>query len=292
MLLPRFEYHEPKKMTEACRLMVELGPKVKALAGGTDLVVNMKKGSVKPEYIVSLAGLAELAAKKRDRKVVRIGSCVTIADIASDPFVRAALPALSEGAENLGSPLVRNLATIGGNLVTARPAADMPPPLMVLGASVILQKKGGRREIPLDGFFKGPGTTAIEQGELLREILIRIPSPFSGSSYIKLGIRRALEISLVSVASFVSLESAGGPIKEARIAMGAVGPTPLRAPSAEQILLGERPSPALFEKAAEAASRDARPIDDFRGSADYRREMVRILTRRSLETALKRAATA
>lgn len=289
MLLPRFEYHEPKKMAEACRLMADLGPKAKALAGGTDLVVNMKKGSVKPEYVVSLAGLAELGAKKRDKKALRIGSCVTISDIASDPFVREAVTALSEGAENLGSPLVRNLATVGGNLVTARPAADMPPPLMVLGASVILQKKGGKREIPLEGFFKGPGTTAMEEGEILREILIRIPPPFSGSSYIKLGVRRALEISLASVASFVTLEAPGGTIKEARIAMGAVGPTPLRAPSAEKILLGQRPSPALLEEAAEAASKDARPIDDFRGSADYRREMIRVLTRRSIETALKRA---
>ncbi|RJR19596.1 MAG: xanthine dehydrogenase family protein subunit M [Desulfobacteraceae bacterium] len=289
MLLPKFEYHDPGKLTEACRLMAELGQGARLLAGGTDLLVNMKKSLVRPQHVVSLGRIPELASLKKEGRRIRIGSCVNIADIAREPVISERLTALSEGALSLGSPLIRNLATIGGNIVTARPAADMPPPLIAYGAKIKLQKKGKSRTIPLDAFFTGPGSTVLEHGELLSEIMIEMPSSLSGASYIKLGVRKALEISLASAAAFIRLDSPEGRIKDARIALGSVAPTPLRSRSAEEVLLGECPSPALFTKASEEAARDARPIDDFRGSAEYRRDMVKVLTRRALDKALKRA---
>ncbi len=290
MLLPKFEYHEPRKLSDACALMAELGQSARPLAGGTDLLVNMKKNLIRPQHVVFLGRIKELAALKQDSKDFSLGCFMNIADIAASPIINKSLTALSDGASSLGSPLVRNLATVGGNIASARPAADMPPPLMVYGARVKLNRKGRSRIIPIEEFFTGPGKTLMKEGEILSEIIIDQPPPFSGASYIKLGMRRALEISLVSAAAFISLESPEGPIKAARIALGAVGPIPLRASSAEAVLIGQKPSASLFERAAKAAARDARPIDDFRGSAEYRRDMVIVLTRRSLDTAMKRVA--
>ena len=290
MLLPKFEYYEPGRLSEACALMAELGEGARPLAGGTDLLVNMKKNLIKPRHVVYLGRIKEITSLKQDSKGFSLGSFMNIADIAGSPLISDKLPALSEGAAGLGSPLVRNLATIGGNIASARPAADMPPPLMVYGARIKLNRKGRSRLIAIEEFFTGPGKTLLKAGEILSEIIIDEPPVFSGASYIKFGMRRALEISLVSAASFISLESPEGIITKARIALGAVGPVPLRARSAEAVLVGEKPSASLFERAADAAVTDARPIDDFRGSAEYRRDMVKVLTRRTLEAALKRAS--
>ena len=290
MLLPKFEYHEPGRLSEACALMAELGEGARPLAGGTDLLVNMKKNLIKPRHVVYLGRIKEITSLKQDSKGFSLGSFMNIADIAGSPLISDKLPALSEGAAGLGSPLVRNLATIGGNIASARPAADMPPPLMVYGARIKLNRKGRSRLIAIEEFFTGPGKTLLKAGEILSEIIIDEPPVFSGASYIKFGMRRALEISLVSAASFISLESPEGIITKARIALGAVGPVPLRARSAEAVLVGEKPSASLFERAAAAAVTEARPIDDFRGSAEYRRDMVKVLTRRTLDAAFKRAS--
>jgi carbon-monoxide dehydrogenase medium subunit len=160
---------------------------------------------------------------------------------------------------------------------------------MAYGASIVLKKDRGERIIPLEGFFKGPGQTTIEPKELLCGIVLKEPPPYSGGGYVKLGVRKALEISLVNVAAFMALDGPNGPIKEARIVLGAVAPMPMRSPSAEAVLMGERPDDTLFEKAGNAASKDAKPIDDFRGSAEYRREMVKVLTRRALKQAYEEA---
>jgi carbon-monoxide dehydrogenase medium subunit len=143
--------------------------------------------------------------------------------------------------------------------------------------------------VPLDEFFQGPGETVIEADEILTEITVDAPPPHSGSGYVKLGIRKTLEISLVNVATFISLDKPDGTIQSARVVLGSVAPIPIRAPSAEEVLVGTKPDEALFVKAGEAAAKDSKPIDDFRGSAEYRREMVKVLTRRALTTALSEA---
>jgi carbon-monoxide dehydrogenase medium subunit len=259
--------------------------KAAALAGGTDVLVNMKKRVIKPENLIDLTRIAELKEIQKEKKQFRIGSGLTAARIAASIEIKKNFRALAAGAENLGSPLVRNLATIGGNIVNGRPAADFPPALMAYGAKLVLVRQGGTRVVALEDFIKGPGQTVLAADELLAEILLDEPPAFTGSAYLKLGIRKALEISIVNLAAVLTLEKPDGVIRAARIVMGAVGPVPLRAPAAEKLLIGAKPGEALFAKAGLAAAGDSKPIDDFRGSAAYRREIVKVFTRRALAAA-------
>ncbi len=285
MLLPKFDFYEPTKLPEACEIMDDLKDKAHPLAGGTDLLVNMKKKLIAPEHLVSLARIEELKGIDASNGILKIGACVTAAELAESEVIRGLFGALEGGAASLGSPLIQNLATIGGNLVAARPAADLPPALMAYGAEVILKRSSSDRSIPVEDFFKGPGESILETDEILTQVLLKKPQPASGAAYIKLGVRKTLEISLVSVAVYIGLDSQDGSIQIARIVLGAVAPTPIRAPSAEKILLGEKPSGALFESAGNEAANNSRPIDNFRGSAEYRRDMVKVLTRRALSKA-------
>jgi CO/xanthine dehydrogenase FAD-binding subunit len=270
-------------------MMAELGGGVRPIAGGTDLVVNMRRRTVAPEHVVSLGRIKELCAMVLSDRVFTIGACCTVASLAESSAIASRFHALGEGALSLGSPLVRNLATAGGNLVTARPAADLPPPLMAYGASVTLRSSQEQRVVPLDQFFVGPGRTIMKPTEILTSIVFETSPPFSGSSYIKLGTRRALEISIVSVASFLALERPGGRIQSARIVLGSVAPVPMRARDAENMLIGEIPGQPLFVKAGETAAGESKPIDDHRGTAGYRRDMVAVLTKKTLQAALERA---
>ncbi|MBN2123719.1 MAG: xanthine dehydrogenase family protein subunit M [Deltaproteobacteria bacterium] len=285
MRLPRFQYHDPGTLEEAYELLEAANGGGQILAGGTDLLVNMKKGMLSPEHVISLSRIRRLGKIAATEGTFRIGACVTAADLNESEGVRRELQALAIGAGSLGSPLVRNLATLGGNLVSARPAADLPPSLIAYGARVVLKSRDGERIVPLEEFIQGPGETVKAPEEILSEVLVDVPPLYSGGGYVKLGVRRVLEISIVNVAAFLSLDRPDGAIQSARVVLGAVGPVPLRAPAAEGVLVGERPGEALFARAAEAAVQDARPIDDFRASAEYRREMVRVLARRALEMA-------
>jgi len=287
MLLPKFDYHEPATIHDACSIMGELGREAKPIAGGTDLLVNMKKKVVSPNHLVSLSRIEDLKKIGVTDNQIRIGACLTASELAESKEVRENLGALGKGAISIGSPLIRNLATIAGNVVTARPAADLPPPLMVYGAKIVLKSEGDEREVLLEDFFKGPGETVIEPDEILTEIIIENPPPGSGAGFFKLGVRKALEISLFNVAGYLSLDSQDGTIAAAKIAMGSVAPTPIRAVSAEKILIGEKPSESLFAEAARAAVNDSRPIDDFRASAEYKKAMVEVLTKRTLRMALE-----
>jgi len=285
MLLPKFDFYEPTKLPEACEIMDDLKDKGHPLAGGTDLLVNMKKKLIAPGHLVSLARIEELKGIDASNGILKIGACVTAAELTESEVIRGMFGALAEGAESLGSPLIRNLATIGGNLVAARPAADLPPALMAYGAEVILKNSSSDRSVPVENFFKGPGESLIGPDEILTYVLLKKPQLASGAAYIKLGVRKTLEISLVSVAVYIVLDSQDGSIHSARVILGAVAPTHIRAPSAEKMLLGEKPSDALFESAGNEAANNSSPIDNFRGSAEYRRDMVKVLTRRALSKA-------
>ena len=289
MRLPKFEYHDPLTLAGACRIMSELGENARPLAGGTDLLVNLKKGAFSIDHVVSLSRIQELRQMARSGNQTEIGACVTVAELAESNNIATRFKGLQVGAQNLGSPLIRNRATAGGNILSARPAADLPLPLMAYGAEVVLQKAVGERTVSLDGFFVGPGETLAEPDEILSRILLKQPPPDSGACYLKLGIRKATEIAIVNVATFIALDHGGNTIKSARVVLGAVAPVPTRSRSAEKILEGERPDEGLFAEAAEAAVSDAHPIDDFRASADYRRAMVAVMTKRALEKAYKEA---
>jgi CO/xanthine dehydrogenase FAD-binding subunit len=288
MLLPKFDYHVPTTIDEACSLLSHYGTKAKILAGGTDLLVNMKKKLLSPDQIISLnkiEGLKE--ATYQTGSGLSIGPLATAAYLAGSQPIQAHVPLLAQGAGRLGSPLIRNRATIGGNLITARPASDLAPPLLVLGAGLILKGPQGDRRLSIEQFFLGPGQTAIGTDEILAGIHIPHPQGPSAGAYLKLGTRKALEIALVNAASCLEL-AADGSIQKARVALGAVAPVPFLALSASKVLEGVKPKNTddpVFKEAAAAAARDSRPITDHRGSADYRREMVEVLTLRTLKTA-------
>jgi CO/xanthine dehydrogenase FAD-binding subunit len=290
MLLPKFDYHEPMTLNEACEMMAEFREKARPIAGGTDLIVNMKKGVVSPENVVSLGRIPELNRVNWSEGLTGIGACTKVSQLTRSEEICSKFFALAQAARCLGSPLIRNLATIGGNLVSARPAADLPPPLLAYDGTVILKSASRERKISLQHFFLGPGKTVMEPEEILTEIFIERPPPRSGAAYWKLGFRRALEISIVSVASFISLESRGQRIESARIVLGAVAPTPVRAISAERLLIGEKPTDSLFVRAGEVAAGESKPITDIRGSAGYRQAMVAVLAERTLRIASEKAS--
>ena len=289
MLLPRFEYDEPKSVAEACDLLAEFGDEARCLAGGTDLMVNMKKGVLSPKRVICLSRIETLKKFELQGGALRIGSGVTVADLGKSKEIRESASALGSGARALGSPLIRNLATIGGNISSARPAGDLLPSLLVYGARVVLRSKQGERTLALKEFFQGPGQTLMRPDEVLTEIEFETAGPGAGAGYLNLGIRKVQDINVINGASFISLDPKDQTIEKARIALGAVAPTPVRAHNAEKVLLGEKPSAELFARAGQAARDDCSPITDFRGGAEYRQDMVAVVTRRTLEMALNEA---
>ncbi|HNS15635.1 MAG TPA: xanthine dehydrogenase family protein subunit M [Syntrophorhabdaceae bacterium] len=288
-ILPKFVFHEPRDISEACKMISELNGSSKIIAGGTDILVNMKKGLLSPKYLVSVAKIAGMSEIEPGSGTISIGAHLIVAKLAEFDIIRTKLPSLAKAASVLGSPLIRNRATIGGNIVTARPAADLPPPLLAMGAKVKLESAKGAREVALDDFFTGPGATVMKPDEILSRVIVDEMPPFTGSDYIKLGHRKALEIAIVAVASRVTLDGPDGKIKEARVILSSVAPKAIHAVSAEKALIGEKPTEALVKKAAQLAGTDCSPITDIRGGAGYRCAMVEALTKRTLLAAIKEA---
>jgi carbon-monoxide dehydrogenase medium subunit len=246
-----------------------------------------------PSYLVSMHKLNELRGiKKLPDGTLKVGALTTIRDLERSPEIRSGWEALAEGADSLGSPLVRNRGTIGGNIANARPAADTAVPTIALGGMLTLQGNATARTVPAEKFPTAPGASVLKPGEILTEICFRPRRPYSGSAYYKLANRKALEISTVGVAIWLALEEPGGPIADVRVALGAVGPVPILAESVKEVLAGKVPDESALLQAAQAAGRDARPIDDHRGSAWYRMQMVEFLTLRLLRVVLKRAGEA
>jgi len=286
MTLPRFQYNEPASLAEACQMIRAFGEKAALLAGGTDLLVKMRNRERQPQEIVSLAELEEMTQISAAGGRHAIGACCTVSQIAASMEVKSTFPALASGAEHLGSPAVRNIGTIGGNIVTASPSADLPPALVAYGAEVRLKSEDQERFLPLEELFRGPGDTCIKKDEILADLRLESPPEVSGAGFFKLGNRRALQISIVNGACYFALNPGSGEIEKARVVLGAVAPTLVRAVSAESLLVGEKPGKGLFQEAGRAAALDCSPIDDLRGSAAYRRDMIQVLTCRTLQTAL------
>ncbi len=243
-----------------------------------------------PAYLVSLHKLDQLKGIERlEDGSLRIGALTTITEIELSGLIRDGWTALAEGADNLGSPLVRNRGTLGGNIANARPAADMAVPAIALNGTLALHGLSGTRTILARDFPRGPGVSVIKLDEILTDVRFPPPSPHSGSAYYKLATRKALEIATVGVAVWLALKKPDGPVADVRVALGAVGPTPILAESVRDVLVGKIPDELSLLKAAAAAAGDARPIDDHRGSAWYRVRMVELLTLRLLKIVLKRA---
>ncbi|MGB6838486.1 MAG: xanthine dehydrogenase family protein subunit M [Dehalococcoidia bacterium] len=288
----RFDYYAPGSLSEALSILQERGDGGKLLAGGTDLLVQMREAGLHPSYVVSLRRLPELRGIEFDEGTgLRIGACADMAAIEAHPSVRQRYRALFEGASLIGSVQTRNMATIGGNICNAAPSADSAPPLTVLGAGAEVAGPGGRREMALEDLFTGPGTTALGPNDILMALRLPVPPPHTGSVYQRHTPRQEMDIAVVGVGVALTFQPDGEAIQGARIGLGAVAPTPIRAREAEDALTGQRPSEELFARAAELAVAASRPISDVRGSAAFRRELVRVMTRRCLGIALERAQT-
>jgi CO/xanthine dehydrogenase FAD-binding subunit len=284
----RFDLELPGSVDECVRLLTERGPEAKLVAGGTDLLPQLKNGLLKPACVVDLSGVGPLQSLQQlDGGGLKIGAAVTARALERDPGVRTRYPALAESAALVGSVQIRNLATVGGNLCNAAPSADMAPPLVALDAEALIAGPRGTRRVPLVSFFTGVRSTVLAPDELLVELVVPSPGPRSGGHYLRHTPRRELDIAVVGVASQLTLRD--GVCARARIALAAVAPTPVRATAAEQSLEGQPVTPERIERAAALAVDAARPISDQRGSADFRRHLVRVLTRRTLTRALERA---
>ena len=284
----RFELALPRSIDDCLKILTERGGTAKVVAGGTDLLPQLKNGVINPPCVVDLSGVAELRALARaNGHGLRIGASVTARTLELDEHVRSAYASIAESGALVGSVQVRNLATVGGNLCNAAPSADMAPPLLALDAEAVIIGPKGQRRVPIASFFTGVRKTVLAPDELLLELAVPAPGPHSGGNYLRHTPRRELDIAIVGVASQITL--ADGKCAKVRIALASVATTPVRALKAETALAGQAPTPALIERAAELALEAAKPISDQRGSAEYRLHLVRVLTRRTLTAALERA---
>ena len=282
MILPRFEYTAAATPEEAIAAVAAHTGKAEIMAGGTDLMVKMKRKMVAPDLIVSIHKLDQLRGfAKRAENQFRIGVLNTMHDIAANAQVTEYFPALATAAGGMGSPQIRNRATIGGNLVSSRPAADSIGPLIGYGAQVRLQGKDEERLVPMENFCTGPGECVLFGNEIMTDILLDIPQPNTHGVYLKFGTRQSMEISIVSVTTILTLDDSGV-CQDARIVMGAVAPTFIRAPEAENLLKGERLTEKLATKAGGMALTACSTITDSRASAEYRCMLISALTRKSI----------
>ena len=275
-------YYAPETLGEAIDLLDEHGHRATVLAGGTDVVVDMGMGHLEPESIIYIGNLPLDTISERDG-ILHIGPTAKMSTIANSSVVVENAPVLSQAAASMGSPLIRNLATVGGNLVTASPAADTASALLALGAEVQLTCRAGDRQVPLTEFFAGPKESVCEAPELLTGIRIPLPEGKRGCRFIKMGRRKSLSLSVVNVTTVLDFDD--GICREAKIALGAVAPTPIRSPKAEAMLAGRVLTVELIEEASEAALDDISPIDDGRATAWYRRRITRVLVARALRDA-------
>jgi carbon-monoxide dehydrogenase medium subunit len=285
--MKRFEYHEPTSLAAAGDLLARYGRDALPLAGGTALLVDMRHGELKPEHVVSMWKIPGL-----DRLHVNgglhIGTLVTVTAL-GDASSPPALLGLREAARMLGSWQIQNMATVGGNLCKASPGADLVPPLLCLDAQLVLHASTGERRIPLDGFLTGPDQTALQPGELLTQILVDPPPARTGTSFLKIMRRQALDCAIVSVCARVTLEEDNLTCQQARLGLAAVAPNPIRAPRAEAALEGKRLDAETIATAAQLARREAKPISDVRASADYRSHLIGVLLERAIHRAAQRA---
>jgi len=282
-----FEYLQPKTVKEACSLLSKYEGKAKLLAGGTDLLVSMKNRKEVPQYVIGLKAIPNLHhIHYDDGRGLKIGTLATLHEIESSPTIRERFPVLVNAACQMAVPAIRNMGTVGGNLCNAAPSADMAPPLIALGAKVKIESIAGERVVTVEEFFTGPGKTVLQADEILTEIQIPDLSPYNRCAYLKLPARSAIDLTVTGVAVMVTLDPRQANLTDIKIALGAVGPTPIRALKAEGIIKGKVIEDELLERTAQAAADEARPRSSIRGSADYRRDMVKVLVRQALKQLL------
>jgi CO/xanthine dehydrogenase FAD-binding subunit len=288
MPAPHFDYLAPTTIDEAVAALVKGGKDARVMAGGTDLMVKIRHRALFPKQIISLKKIDGLDAITFDEKSgLTIGATALLSDIASNPMVLEHYPTVAEAAESTANVQVRNMGTVVGNLCNASPSADNAPTLVALNATVNIAGPSGTRSMALDEFFRGPGMTALEDGEIVTSVFVPTPAAGTGTAYISVSQRGQLDCSAIGLGAKVTLD--GDRCTDARIVVGACAPIPLRTKDAEKMLIGQELTDDVIRKAAQKASEETSPIDDVRATAAYRYKVTTVITIRALTDARKMA---
>lgn len=281
-------YEAPDNLDAAVRLLAEAGGNARALAGGTDLLIQMRAGRRRPDLLVDLKGIPELRAIAADGGGWRVGAAVTCMELVEHVAFAACWPGIIDGVKLIGSVQVKGRATMGGNLCNASPAADSVPALIAAGAVVSIAGPKGRRELPVEQVVTGPGKTALAPEEIIVAFLFKQRPPRSGDAYLRFTPRTEMDIAVVGAGVNLTLD-AGGVCRQARVSLGAVAERALLVPEAAAALIGTPVDEAALGRLAEAASTACRPIDDKRGTREFRTRVAGVLARRAAAIALQRA---
>jgi CO/xanthine dehydrogenase FAD-binding subunit len=291
--LHEINYEAPKTVSDAVKLLASHGEKARPLCGGTDLIIQLRAGVRRPEHVVDIKNVAEMRRIEFSMQHgLRLGAAVPCIEIYENADMRRYYPGLTEAAHLIGSLQIQSRASVGGNLCNGSPAADTTPALIALGAKCRVVGAKGERTVAVEDFCTAPGRTVLQPGELLVDIHIPTPAKNSSDAYLRFIPRNEMDIAVVGVGASVTLELDEDRCVEARIGLGAVGPTPIFAREASQVLTGKKLDAQSIERAAQAAIAASSPIDDMRGTAEYRRHVVGVLTRRALAKAIERARMA
>ena len=283
-------YESPKTIADAVKLLAAHGEKARPLSGGTDLVIQLRAGTRRPEYVVDVKSIPELTRISFSlQHGLHLGAAVSCIEIHENADMRRYYPGLTEAAHLIGSLQIQSRASVGGNLCNGSPAGDSTPALIALGAKARLVGPKGERVVPVETFITGPARTVLQPGELLIELLIDAPAPHSSDAYLRFIPRNEMDIAVVGVGGSITLDLDDDRVVDARIALGAVGPTPIFAAEASKALIGKKLDAAALDNAARLATSVATPIDDMRGTAEFRRHIVGVLTRRVMTIAAERA---
>ena len=286
MVLPQFEYLAPKTIGEACNLLLELGSTAKVMAGATDLIPPMKDKVISPEYIIDLKKIPDMDYLEYDEKEgLKIGALTTLRTIETSPLVKEKNPAIAHAAKVVASTQIRTKGTMAGNICNASPSCDTAPNLLAQDAKILVQGPNNDRVIKIQDFFLGVKKTSLEPGEIVTGIIIPPLAENEGAAYIKHAVRKAMDLAIIGVAVKIKVED--GICTDARIALGAVAATPIRAPKAEQALIGKALTDETIVKASEEAMDSCHPISDIRASAEYRKDMIRVFTKRAIKQAME-----
>jgi CO/xanthine dehydrogenase FAD-binding subunit len=289
-MLGKVEVYTPRSLSEALTELSRADEDSKIIAGGTDMIIQLKDRLKHAGRLINIYGLDELRYIRMNGGYVKIGALTTYTNIIKSPLTIQHAPILVESSGTIGGIQMQNRGTIGGNLGNASPAADSLPPLYALEAIVTLTSLSSSREVPVEQFMLGPRKTALKNDEIITEVKFRPMNDSEKGAFLKLGLRESNAISVVSAAIWASISDST--FKEIRIALGAVAPTVVRCRNAEQALIGKRWSDGLFEEAAQEASKSAKPISDIRGSAQYRTNMVKSLVYQGLWEIREKVANA
>ncbi len=286
MVLPQFEYLAPKTIGEACNLLLELGSTAKVMAGATDLIPPMKDKVIAPEYIIDLKKIPGLDDLEYDEKEgLKIGALTTLRAIETSPLVKEKNPAIAHAAKVVASTQIRAKGTMAGNICNASPSCDTAPNLLAQGAQILVQGPNKDRVIKIDDFFLGVKKTSLEPGEIVTGIVIPPLAENERAAYIKHAVRKAMDLAIIGVAVKIRVEV--GICTDAKIALGAVAATPIRAPRAEEALIGKALTDEVIVRASEEAMNSCHPISDIRASAEYRKDMIRVFTKRAIKQAME-----